>query len=68
MGRTARAGASALAALDAAKDHIPASPELQAQAMRLHQNGDELEIDSDAASSPGEGGTWVQAWVWVPKA
>jgi hypothetical protein len=27
---------------------------------------DEIEIDSDAGTSPSDEGTWVQAWVWVP--
>jgi hypothetical protein len=26
---------------------------------------DDLEIDEDAKVSAGEGGAWVQAWVWV---
>lgn len=30
---------------------------------------DEIEIDDDAGTSPGDdAGTWVQAWVWVPRA
>jgi hypothetical protein len=28
---------------------------------------DEIEIDDDAGTSPSDDGTWVQAWVWVPK-
>jgi DnaJ-class molecular chaperone len=27
---------------------------------------DDIEIDSDAGTSPSDDGTWVQAWVWVP--
>jgi hypothetical protein len=28
---------------------------------------DDIEIDDDAKLSETENGTWVQAWVWVPK-
>jgi hypothetical protein len=27
---------------------------------------DEIEVDAGALRSEGDGGTWVQAWVWVP--
>lgn len=27
---------------------------------------DDLEIDGHPIVSPGEGGVWVSAWVWVP--
>ena len=27
---------------------------------------DNIEIDDDALVSEGDGGAWVQAWVWVP--
>ena len=27
----------------------------------------DIEIDDDASLSEGEEGTWVMAWVWVPK-
>jgi hypothetical protein len=35
---------------------------------RARRTGDEndLEIDDNAKMSDGDGGTWVQAWVWVP--
>lgn len=43
-----------------------ASPVLRARAHELH-GSDEIEIDDEGAgTSPGEDGTWVQAWVWVP--
>lgn len=29
---------------------------------------DDITIDLDPVVSPGDDGTWVQAWVWVPKA
>lgn len=28
---------------------------------------DDLKVDDDAVVSTGEGGAWVQAWVWVPE-
>lgn len=48
------------AALDAT-----AGPELIATA-RAQYASDAIEIDDDAGTSEGDGGTWVQAWVWVP--
>jgi hypothetical protein len=43
-----------------------ATPEQIAAARRLHEC-DEVEIDNVAATSPtDEGGTWIQAWVWLP--
>lgn len=33
---------------------------------KLYAN-DEIEIDDDACLSESDGGTWVQAWVWVPE-
>jgi hypothetical protein len=38
------------------------------KARALYEGSDgDLEIDDDASTSPGEGGTWVAAWVWVPQ-
>ena len=54
---------TALAAARKAK----ATPDERAAALAIHENGDELEIDEDALASRTEDGTWVQAWVWVPK-
>lgn len=45
------------------KDNI-ASDDLQ-QAAFSEYGSDECEIDDDAATSPGDGGTWVAAWVWI---
>jgi hypothetical protein len=36
-----------------------------AEAITLHAS-DVIQIDSDAAVSHADNGTWVQAWVWVP--
>lgn len=47
----------------AAKDSR-ASPELRAQAEGIYAR-DDIEIDDIAGASIGEGGAWVQAWVWV---
>ena len=36
-------------------------------ARSLYEGTDgDIEVDDDASISPSEGGTWVQAWVWVP--
>lgn len=35
------------------------------RARELHQDED-TEIDDNASTSEADGGTWVQAWVWVP--
>lgn len=36
-----------------------------AQAMYADDSENSIEIDADAAVSPNDDGTWVQAWVWV---
>ena len=47
-----------------ARDGV-ASPELR-QAAEDEYGTDEIEIDDEGAgTAPGEGGIWVQAWVWV---
>lgn len=44
-----------------------AAPEdLRQQAIDLHRDGDEIEVDDDAAMSQGDEGAWVQAWLYVP--
>lgn len=45
-----------------------ATPYQIARARRLYAQGsdDDIEIDDDALVSEGDGGAWVQAWVWVP--
>jgi hypothetical protein len=47
-----------------------ASAELieRARARYAMPSDDDIEVDDDARISEGEGGTWVQAWVWVPDA
>lgn len=39
------------------------------QARELYALGsdDDIEVDEDARFSVAEAGTWVQAWVWVPR-
>ena len=32
-----------------------------------YDSDDDLEIDDEAETSEADDGTWVQAWVWVPK-
>jgi hypothetical protein len=40
----------------------------QLEAARALHEGDEINIDDDAMTSPAPGeGYWVQAWVWVPE-
>lgn len=36
------------------------------EARRLHSEEGTLEVDDNAQVSPGDGGAYVQAWVWVP--
>lgn len=43
-----------------------ATPEEIAEARELY-GSDELEIDEGAEASRGEGGLWVQAWVWLAR-
>jgi hypothetical protein len=64
--RDAIACAEAIGLILAAKNDR-ASDELRTQAEALY-GSDELEIDDVAGTSEAEFGTWVQAWVWVPKA
>lgn len=47
-------------------DEHKATIEEIAAAQELH-GSDEVEIDDDAMTSHGDDGTWVQAWVWIPK-
>lgn len=35
------------------------------EAAREAYGSEDIEIDDMAGASPGEGGTWVQAWVWI---
>lgn len=43
-----------------------ADPALISEAQNLF-GFDEIEIDDDAGTSESDSGTWVQAWVYVPK-
>ena len=45
------------------------SPFLIEKARRRYQydSDDDVEIDDEAETSEADDGTWVQAWVWVPK-
>jgi len=55
----------ALDILDKAERGV-ADKALRDQAEDLH-GSNEVEIDDEGAgTSPADGGTWVQAWVWVP--
>lgn len=69
-----------LAALDAAfkveldrHDHIDKEDvgdlktPLIERARELYEadSNDDIEVDDEAAFSPGDGGCWVQAWLWV---
>lgn len=57
---------AALALFDKAESR-EAAPDLIKAARDLHCRGNEIEIDeSRVAMAEGEGGAWVQAWVWVP--
>jgi hypothetical protein len=42
-----------------------ADPALRSAAFQQYAT-DEIEIDDEPATSLGEDGTWVAAWVWVP--
>ena len=53
-----------------AKEQSPLAPDgLRDKAIELYCHGsdDNIEIDADAFVSEGEDGSWVSAWVWVPK-
>lgn len=39
----------------------------QIEAARDEYGSDDIEIDDDAGTSSADDGTWVQAWVWLPK-
>lgn len=39
----------------------------RAREMYAYGSGDDIEIDTDAHTSPTDDGTWVQAWVWLPR-
>jgi hypothetical protein len=39
------------------------------EAARAEWQTDDLELDDErVATSPGDGGTWFNAWVWMPEA
>ncbi len=59
-----QAAADALAKLIREAEQFNATPEL-IEAARQQYADDDCEIDADATTSPGDGGTWVSAWVWV---
>lgn len=44
-----------------------ARKELVKEARKLYERVDEIEIDDNADERKCDEGTWVQAWVWVPK-
>lgn len=39
----------------------------RARELYADKSDDNIEIDSNAQLSETDNGTWVQAWVWVPK-
>lgn len=49
-------------------DRPRATPDQIDEAREMYAQGsdDNIEIDDDALVSEGDGGAWVQAWVWVP--
>jgi hypothetical protein len=46
-------------------DRPRATPDQIDEAREMYSD-DDIEIDDDALVSEGDGGAWVQAWVWVP--
>ena len=56
--------ADALADCIKTADQFKATAE-QVQAARAQYATDEMEVDDDASTSPGEDGVWVSAWLWV---
>jgi hypothetical protein len=53
--------------IDEATTISPVADERYRDAAANLWSDDELEIDQDATVSEGDGGAWVQAWVWVSK-
>lgn len=54
-------------ALELAEMTFATSEQLTAaRAAYALRSDDNLEIDEEALVSEGEGGVWVQAWVWMP--
>jgi len=47
----------------------PATPEqiILARQMYADDSDDDIEIDDNAEASASPDGTWIAAWVWLPK-
>jgi hypothetical protein len=54
----------AIGILTTASDGL-ADPALREAAFQEYAT-DDIEIDDEPATSKGEDGTWVAAWVWIP--
>lgn len=51
---------------DSAAEWRPATDQ-EIVAAREQYGSDDVEVDHNALASDADHGTWVQAWVWVPK-
>lgn len=58
--------ASDLVATFSAITQPPNGSAAMADTARAMYANDDLEIDANPATSAGDDGTWVAAWVWVP--
>jgi len=58
--------ATHVAELGAVLDDLAHVSEDEREMLRDHYGwSDDIEIDHDAITSEGEGGKWVQAWLWL---
>jgi hypothetical protein len=60
----AQAAHNKLAELSAQVAQFAATPG-EIEEARAQYGSDDIEIDDDASTSPGDAGTWVSAWVWI---
>lgn len=63
MSRDPAACAVAIGIITNARDGL-ADPGMR-EAANDRYGTDDIEIDDEPATSAGEGGTWVAAWVWI---
>lgn len=49
-----------------AEDYATEDEINRARQQYAHGSDDNIEIDEEAATSRGDDGVWVAAWVWLP--
>jgi len=45
---------------------LPPATEAEIAEARRRYGDDDIQVDDNALASKGDGGIWVQGWVWLP--